>query len=114
MSRRLPSAFVVVLLLAFLFLTAEEGACAFWCGQRLVSEGDTKIEVLNKCGDPDWKEVRREIAYVPIVVGDTTSYVATTIYVEEWAYNLGPQQFIRYLRFENGKVARIGTGDYGY
>jgi hypothetical protein len=34
--------------------------------------------------------------------------------VEEWEYNLGPTKFIRYLRFENGRLIRITDGDYGY
>jgi len=34
--------------------------------------------------------------------------------VEEWEYNLGPGSFIRYLTFENGRLIKITTGDYGY
>jgi len=34
--------------------------------------------------------------------------------VEEWEYNLGPGRFIRYLTFENGRLIKITTGDYGY
>ncbi len=26
------------------------------CGNKLVVTGDTKLEVLNKCGEPDFKE----------------------------------------------------------
>lgn len=33
--------------------------------------------------------------------------------VEEWEYNLGSNGFVRYLRFENGRLIRITEGDYG-
>jgi len=36
------------------------------------------------------------------------------ITIEEWEYNFGATQFIRYLRFENGRLREITTGDYGY
>ncbi|MBW1954196.1 MAG: DUF2845 domain-containing protein [Deltaproteobacteria bacterium] len=29
-------------------------------------------------------------------------------------YNLGPNRFIRILRFENGRLVDITTGDRGY
>ena len=40
--------------------------------------------------------------------------VKELVTIEEWEHNLGPGQFIRNLRFENGRLIRITTGDYGY
>jgi hypothetical protein len=34
--------------------------------------------------------------------------------IEEWTYNPGPTDFIRYLRFENGILTNISTGDKGF
>jgi len=34
--------------------------------------------------------------------------------IEEWTYNPGPTEFIRYLRFENGTLRNISTGDKGF
>jgi hypothetical protein len=34
--------------------------------------------------------------------------------IEEWTYNPGPTEFIRYLRFENGILTNISTGDKGF
>lgn len=33
---------------------------------------------------------------------------------ERYIYNLGGTQFIRYLTFENGRLVRIDTGEYGF
>lgn len=33
--------------------------------------------------------------------------------IDEWTYNRGPAEFIRYLRFENGILTNIATGDKG-
>jgi hypothetical protein len=41
-------------------------------------------------------------------------FVKELVTVEEWEYNLGSNRFIRYLRFENGRLIRITVGDYGY
>jgi hypothetical protein len=35
------------------------------------------------------------------------------VMVEEWLYDLGPQNFVRKLRFEDGVLVRIHTGWYG-
>jgi hypothetical protein len=34
--------------------------------------------------------------------------------VEQWIYDLGRTQFTRILTFENNRLARIETGDYGH
>ena len=48
-------------------------------------------------------------------IEDSSSYInGLNATIEEWEYNLGTGQFIRYLRFENGRLIRITTGDYGY
>jgi hypothetical protein len=41
-------------------------------------------------------------------------FVKELVTIEEWEYNLGSNRFIRYLRFENGRLTRITEGDYGY
>jgi hypothetical protein len=33
--------------------------------------------------------------------------------VDELFYDRGPQEFVRTLRFENGRLVRIDSGDYG-
>ena len=81
-------------------------------GAYIVSINDTMSEVKEKCGTPSninaW-EIDR-------VIGDSTpdEHITERIKIEEWTYNFGPDRFIYYLRFENGVLKSIKTGDYGY
>ena len=92
------------------------------CGNKLVSVGDTKSEVLNKCGPPTWTEQRKEYR-LERVYGE--SYYKgeelrepilskVEVNIEEWFYNFGPNRLIQIFRFENGKLVEIETGDYGF
>ena len=113
-------------IISSLLYAASGESDAFRCGSWVISQGDTKFEVLSKCGDPDfveyWEQVRIRRDYGrPRVYEDDYGrtyeeprYVKEYVDVEEWTYNFGPRKFIRYLRFENGKLRRIRTGDYGY
>jgi hypothetical protein len=81
------------------------------CGNRLVSIGNTKAEVLIKCGSPQWKD-----AWTDTVINnpDTVGAVRVNIDRERWIYDLGRHSFMRFLLFENGRLVKITTGDYGY
>lgn len=115
---------VAVVVMSALILVTFHAAAAFRCGNKLVSVGDTKSEVLNTCGQPNWvdsweeERLFRGTGQALINKGQNFGAqvpVATLIRVtiEEWTYNLGPTQFIRILRFENGRLRDIETGDYG-
>ena len=95
------------------------------CGSRLVSIGDYRYDVLRKCGDPanveTWEEVRirRDLLLSSPITPDQELFLRSPlakelVTIEEWEYNFGQNQFIRYLRFENGRLRKITTGDYGY
>ena len=101
---------------------------AFRCGTELVDEGDTKYEVMHKCGEPDhiesWEEdrIQRDFGLRREYDTHTGRYnwyrapflVNEKVRIEEWTYNPGPTEFIRYLRFENGILTNISTGDKGF
>jgi hypothetical protein len=100
-------------------LGASAGAQAetFRCGTKLIYEGDTRAEVVAKCGEPtdiDQSSVwRRPLIWLhgrPYHVG--TDLVE--IPVETWIYNLGPNKLMRRLRFEDGIIVDIETLGYGY
>ena len=110
---------------AFLLLLSFIGAfdalaSEFRCGSRIISIGERRHEVLRKCGDPVYVEIREEVRFGTslLLPGEEfrriPSNVKELVTIEEWEYNFGPAQFIRYLRFENGTLTRITTGDYGY
>ena len=95
------------------------------CGVRLISEGDYKAKVLAECGEPDhveiWEEERIYRYYYKPEDDQRLHrnylkprYVKDYIIVEEWTYNHGRYRFMDHIRFENGRVRKIESGDYGY
>ena len=85
------------------------------CG-KMVEVGDRKIDVLMKCGPPDLREERYE-ERLHSILGDRDRIFEEHQYrvgIEEWTYNFGPNYFLYFIRFENGRVRRVEPGDYGY
>jgi len=95
------------------------------CGSRLVSEGDLLYEVRERCGDPDAMSQRVEYRTVRTFVNGPCyqeqgqvhcgRVIERTIEVviDEWVYDLGEHKFVRYLTFEQGRLAHVRTGRYG-
>ncbi len=72
------------------------------CGERQILPRDLKLAVAGKCGKPTLADQRVE-----------TADDGTLVTVDEWSYNFGPYQPIVVFRFDNGRLSRIETGDYG-
>ena len=71
------------------------------CGNRLVSTEAVAGEVLAACGRPDYR--------------DSWSSAPTYAVDEElWYYNFGAQQFVRVLRFRQGRLVSIQSDGYGF
>ncbi len=115
---------IAVLLGGSLFVSATDADLGLRCGTRLITPGDTIERVLNECGEPSlvqsWEEERIH-RYPNHYRGydDDDDYgpvhrVIVHVVVEEWTYNHGPHRFIDRIRFENGRVMKIKSGDYGY
>jgi hypothetical protein len=81
------------------------------CTEQVLSVGDTKSDVVAKCGDPFLKDVHQEELRERLESGEVRK---TFVVVEEWTYNLGPNRFTRILTFRNNKLIDIRTGGYGY
>ena len=110
----------MLLVLPVLHLPASAFADrALRCHGRLVYVGDLEADVLSKCGKPDqveqWEEnpngytskiydYEKERYQLP-------ELIKGPILVERWTYNLGSNQFTRYLLFQNGKLYKIERGD---
>jgi hypothetical protein len=116
-----------VIFLCFALISAAEGRSVsrFECGSRFVAVGDSRFEVLSKCGQPSWRdaweEERLERVYgTPYRDGSPDYELRVPLFnkvhvrIEEWVYNRGQQRFIRVLRFENNRLINIEVGDYGY
>lgn len=78
---------------------------------RMLSIGDTKVEVVRKCGVPDYSDSRENER---LVLEHLDEARKMTIRIDEWTYNFGPHRFLYHLTFENGRLKEIETGDYGY
>lgn len=120
MKRHLIIAAAVLVLIS----ATGTGAQAFRCGSRLVEIGDSKWDLLNRCGQPAWVEEWMEKRWQPYYSEPFSSgrrfYVSPPVFsefvyvtVQQWFYNFGPTQFTRILTFENNRLTRIETGDYG-
>jgi Protein of unknown function (DUF2845) len=86
-------------------------ADSFSCEGGIVSTDDRSSDVLAKCGSPDFRDSHQE-EVVQRLDDDTKQKVYIT--VEEWTYNLGPNQFTRIVVLKNSRIAEIRTGSYGY
>ena len=86
-------------------------ALGFKCGRAIINEGKTIEYVLEKCGEPSYSQGRTE--YRVLRQTPPAPDIVEPIIIEEWRYNFGPKQFMRYLRFENGilkETESIGRG----
>jgi len=85
-------------------------ASSLRCGSRLVGEGQTIDDVYDRCGEPTNRMVSVEFVTVRVSCDVT---VTRAVPVENWTYNLGPKQFVRYLTFRDGTLIAIDEGSYG-
>jgi hypothetical protein len=102
--------FYMIFILLSLFLLVDERACAFSCGGKIVSTGDTTADVMLKCGKPAWQDSRQEEVITQI---DLDTKRKTVVTIDEWTYNFGPDAFVRSLKFANGRLVDIKEGGYG-
>jgi hypothetical protein len=117
MVRRMRRVAFVFLLAAGL-MTASPSFASMRCGRAIVSEGDTRLEVAAKCGEPDDVIAQKSVFRRPVIWTNGRPYFIgedfIEVTVESWVYNLGPNKLMRKLRFEGGVLAEIETMGYGY
>jgi len=102
-----------------LFIALTQPAWGMRCGRMLVTEGDPKIQVVRKCGEPDFAESRMEYRSVRLRGSGFQQPGAdfetvVPVQIDEWTYNFGPHQLMQKLVFENGRLIRIESLDYGF
>ena len=110
---------ILLIFTSFCLPTITFADRAFRCDGRLVYIGDPKTNVVSKCGEPDhidqWEEnpngytskiydYEKERYQLP-------ELIKGPILIERWTYNLGSNQFTRYLFFQNGELYKIERGD---
>lgn len=130
------------LMMVLVFLPALSFAGDSWrCGNRLVSDGFLNREVESLCGPPSFVDVFEEEISLKIFqeIPDRKENHETnaghekhkgsadlddrhelireetrTVHVEDWTYNKGSSSFLRFLRFEDGRLVSIKEGSYGF
>ena len=98
LGKRLWKNVGVLLLLSTLW---HAPAQAFRCNNNLISEGDSTLDLLRSCGQPDFKSFR----YIP--GGDT-------LLSEFWFYNQGSNKLIQVVQLRRGRVRDITTDGRGF
>ena len=100
--------FIVLGGLLLLVSAGQARADGFYCGSRLVKQGDSDAAVLAKCGEPDSR--------APVVETQCLApgWCQTVQVGERWTYDFGPQQFMRHLTFRNQRLYRVEAGEYGH
>ena len=86
------------------------------CDRGIVSTGDSKLDLLAKCGEPALMEARLEERshYQVSQDGRSGAGHSVTVKVERWTYNFGPQRFLQFVTLETGRVISVERGSYGY
>jgi hypothetical protein len=125
---RIASLLVAACCLAAPFEGASATTIGGWTGFRcpgthnLVSLGDTEYEVRAECRPPDdviqtveSRTVRRGVRRFDAkgVAREESVEATVEVQVSLWTYDFGRNQFIRLLRFENGRLVAIADGNKG-
>lgn len=107
----LVAAFSVTLSLQTPVFATDSGSMR--CKGGIVSVDASAGEVLAKCGQPatttqSAKKVVEKGQYA------NQTRTITTVVVDNWIFNFGPDQFQYRLELQDGRVSRIESLDYGY
>jgi hypothetical protein len=104
--------------LFWLLMATAQTAGAFYCGHDLVMEGDYKLQVLQRCGEPTYAQHRVE--YRTVVIRGSGIYQPgldiirqEPVEIDEWTYDFGPHRIMKGLYFENGRLLTIKELGYG-
>jgi hypothetical protein len=104
---------------------ALDAVDSFRCGSKLVMIGDTKIDVVSKCGEPAQRENvvrsttvkksgKKSGKKSPKKSGGQGTKVEERSRVDEqWTYTFGSRDFVYTLSFEGVELKNIGRGGRG-
>lgn len=82
-------------------------ADSFRCGTQLVQAGETKSEVISKCGQPESTDSFCRNEYFQGKFGIEAICHPTDL----WVFNRGIGTFLMKVEFEEGKVTTITQGN---
>ena len=82
------------------------------CAGGIVSTGDTKLDLLGKCGPPALAD--RAGATRAVIDARVGTALRVAGPVEIWTYDFGKSRFTQLVRIEKGRITSIERGSYGY
>ena len=84
------------------------------CSNGIASEGDSRIAVVYKCGQPALRDSYCAPVYYSgsfyTVPDPIASAYVPCLQTEEWLYERGPGEFVAVIRLRGGKVQSITYG----
>ena len=117
MSLRICLAFLVAALI-FASAPSPVAAQSLNCNGSLVSKGDSPVSLLQKCGEPIYRQQiclsMLQLGWVvtPFQPGSPNAILASQcVPMEEWTYDRGPGTFLGVVRLYNGTIESVRDGD---
>ena len=84
------------------------------CNGHSAAEGDSRLSVLYKCGEPLLKDSYCAPVYIATTLQPVPEGLALSVLpcqpVEEWLYDRGPGNLMATVRFRSGAVRSISYG----
>ncbi len=95
----------IAVVLISLGLPQAASADSMRCGKWVVSETSSSAEILEKCGEPQQKDISKE----DVVARNTTGYVRKVgvKVTERWRYQRGTNTLPMLVTIVDGKVVSI-------
>lgn len=94
--------------------SALEAVDSMRCGSKLVLTGDSKVDILSKCGEPALREkITRSTSVKKSKSKRGSNVEEHSREDDQWTYNFGPQDFLYTLTFEGSELKSIGRGGRG-
>ena len=124
-TRRIAGLVGIMAVAAALFSPAggQAGTGGFRCPTtgRLISVGASTHEVRTRCREPDearstveLRTIRETVRrWVNGVAQEVTQERTVEVPVDEWTYDFGRARFIKFLRFEHGRLLSVTEGQKG-
>ncbi|MDD2180134.1 DUF2845 domain-containing protein [Acidovorax sp. D2M1] len=88
------------------------------CNGSLVGKGDSPVTLLQRCGDPIYRQgvcvSMLQLGWVvtPYRPGSPAAVLANQcVPMEEWTYDRGPGTFLGVVRIYNGTIESVRDGD---
>lgn len=95
-----------------------EASQSMACNGSLVSKGDSPVSLLQKCGEPIYRQdvcvSMLQLGWVvtPYRAGSPSAILANQcVRIYEWTYNRGSGAFFGIVRIHNGVIESVRDGD---